>query len=160
MDLLSRLGAIHDIQQVKARFLRAIDTRDPELLRSALAENVLIDFRDAARDPKTGFEVPSPATLEPIVGREKAVDQICGAFGDMTGVHHTGMPEIEIIDESNARGVWPMSDRLYLGPNAAVEQMIGFGHYHETYTVESGQWKIATLRLSRLRFYAVHRDPA
>jgi hypothetical protein len=31
------------------------------------------------------------------------------------------------------------------------KKLQGYGHYHETYRKEAGQWKIATLHLTRLR---------
>jgi hypothetical protein len=46
---------------------------------------------------------------------------------DIETVHHGHMPDIEITSPTTATGIWAMEDRL------------------------DGEWKIATLRLTRLR---------
>jgi hypothetical protein len=57
------------------------------------------------------------------------------------------MPEIELIDDDHARGIWAMNDVVdhpdYL--------LVGVGHYHEDYVREDGVWKVARMQLTRLR---------
>lgn len=60
------------------------------------------------------------------------------------------MPEIEILDDTTAKAVWPMADLLWMPPGAPIYAMKGWGHYHETYLCEDGAWKIAHLKLTRL----------
>ena len=55
--------------------------------------------------------------------------------------------EIQIIDEKNASGVWAMDDIVEL-PGLLLQ---GWGHYHESYRKEEGVWKIARIKLTRLR---------
>jgi hypothetical protein len=68
---------------------------------------------------------------------------------------HEGMTaEIEIMDETNARGIWAMQDVIVWEdrhPRFGWKSIQGYGHYHETYRFEDGAWRIATLTLTRLR---------
>ena len=57
------------------------------------------------------------------------------------------MPEIEIQDEENATGIWAMDDVVDM-PGLLLQ---GWGHYHESYRKVKGDWKIARIRLTRLR---------
>jgi SnoaL-like domain len=73
-----------------------------------------------------------------------------GAPRGLTSVHQGFMPEIEIIDAENARGIWAMFD-LVRFPEGPIKEFSGYGHYHETYRKEGGAWKIAVIRLTCLR---------
>lgn len=44
-----------------------------------------------------------------------------------------------------------MTDRLQPTESGPFAEMIGWGHYHETYEKVGGEWKLKTLRLIRLR---------
>ncbi len=90
---------------------------------------------------RQGRLLPWPIT------RFSAMAQISEILKDATTVHHGHMPEIEIVDADNATGVWAMEDLVQL-PGIALQ---GWGHYHERYRREAGSWKIASIRLSRLR---------
>jgi hypothetical protein len=59
------------------------------------------------------------------------------------------MPEIEITSPTTARGVWAMEDKLRWPERGTA--MHGYGHYHETYELVDGAWRIKTLTLTRLR---------
>ena len=71
--------------------------------------------------------------------------------GDVTTVHHGHMPEIEILSPTTARGVWAMEDKLRWPEGSPIQTMHGYGHYHETYELVDGAWRISTLTLTRLR---------
>lgn len=49
---------------------------------------------------------------------------------------------------TTARGVWAMTDLVRLLPAVTLH---GYGHYHETYEKQDGQWRITSSRLTRLR---------
>ena len=60
------------------------------------------------------------------------------------------MPEITLTSPTEATGIWAMMDYVEReGPNP--RRIIGYGHYHETYRKEVGDWKISSKRLVRLR---------
>jgi hypothetical protein len=52
---------------------------------------------------------------------------------------------------STATGVWAMDDMLRWPAGGQFGSMRGWGHYHETYVLVGGEWRIQTTRLSRLR---------
>ena len=56
-------------------------------------------------------------------------------------------PEITLLDEHNATGIWAMEDLVHM-PRIALQ---GWGHYHERYRKEDGVWRIAEIRLTRVR---------
>lgn len=43
-----------------------------------------------------------------------------------------------------------MADIIRAPEGAPFREMRGYGHYHETYRRIDGEWRIATLRLTRL----------
>jgi hypothetical protein len=58
------------------------------------------------------------------------------------------MAEVEVTSGTTASAVWSMDDVLRWPEGA---EMHGYGHYHETYEKVDGEWRIKTLRLTRLR---------
>lgn len=152
MTEAERLAAIEEIRQVKAKYFRGVDTEDGDLVRSILAADCALDYRGCCTDPKSGTDF-MPAMNVFLNGRES---WISGAFAKagITSVHQGHQAEIEITGVSSAKAIWAMTDRLYMPPGAAYGVMRGFGYYHETYVREADGWKIATLKIERLRVEA------
>ena len=69
-------------------------------------------------------------------------------------VHHGHMPEIELTGPDSAAGVWAMSDYVEFASEGVPVGFRGYGHYHERYVKRDGAWRIAHMKLTRLR-----RDP-
>lgn len=44
--------------------------------------------------------------------------------------------------------MWALNDIVHLAPGVNLN---GYGHYHETYVKNGGQWRISTSTLTRLR---------
>jgi hypothetical protein len=69
-------------------------------------------------------------------------------------IHHGHTPELEILSPTAAKGIWCMQDWLHWpegGPfPAGYQHLIGWGHYHETYTKSAEGWRICTLTLTRI----------
>ena len=65
--------------------------------------------------------------------------------------HHGHMSEIEITGPSTAKGVWSMEDHLLWPPGAPMQRLWGTGWYEEEYRREDGVWRIAKMKLRRLR---------
>ncbi len=124
------------IQMLKARYFRAIDTKDWDLLTSVLVEDVEIDVTD---DVEGG---------EPYVGREQFVTTCAKVLRDAVTVHHGHMPEITLSGPDQASGIWAMEDYVDWGDRGAFR---GYGHYHERYVRDDDGWRIAALRLTRIR---------
>ena len=138
MDSMTRLLAIEEIRTLKARYFRCLDTKDRDGLASVFAPDAVLDHREAEMDH----------TVE---GADAIADSILTSVANVTTVHHGHMSEIEILSDTQARGIWAMEDRLWWPEGAAIKTLHGFGHYHEDYRVCDGEWKIAVNRLTRLR---------
>jgi len=122
------------ILQLKARYFRAMDTKDWSGLRSVFADDVVMDTT------ASGGGV--------ITGAEQFLAFLREAIGDVVTVHHGHTPEIELTSPTTATGIWAMEDMLRW-PDGS--QMHGFGHYHESYEKLDGDWYIKTSILTRLR---------
>lgn len=150
MDDVAQLLAVEDIKRLKARYFRALDTKDWDLLRTVFAPDIVCDFRGSTRDPKTGIDTGAEATANVLHGRDEAIKLISAGMNPTESVHHGHMPEIEIDGPDTAHGVWAMFDSVRIA-DGPVREFNGYGHYHETYRKTDGQWQIATIRLTRLR---------
>jgi len=138
MELIERLEAIEAIKQLKARYFRTLDTKDWVGFRGVLTDDVEIDTtEDAGGEPSVGADVFIPRLLE--------------AIGEATTVHHGHMPEIELTSPTTAQGIWAMEDMIRWPSGAPIGAMHGWGHYFETYRKQPEGWRIATLKLTRLR---------
>jgi ketosteroid isomerase-like protein len=130
---LQLLVDIEAIKSLKARYFRAMDGKDWDELSNCFTDDLVADFREA------------PGMLAE--GRENYMSQLTEILKEASTIHHGHMPEIEVIDKNNATGIWAMEDIVKM-PGLSMQ---GWGHYHETYRRELGVWKIARIRLTRLR---------
>ena len=122
---------IEAIKQVKARYGRAADTRDWELLRTTITDDFSCDTGSQGRGATVGLE----ALIER-VGTNPAVT-----------VHHPLMPEIELTSPTTATGIWAVH-LFSLTPDGRTVD--AFGYYHDTYEKVDGSWRLASLRLDWL----------
>lgn len=144
MDVLERLAAIEDIRALKARYFRTMDTKDWVGYEAVFTPDLIADFRDAttARDE-------SQLTH----GAAAYVAMLAPMLAGVDTVHHGHMAEIVIETADTARGIWAMEDKLWPGPGSALPfaWLHGYGHYHERYRKQADGWRIAEIRLTRLR---------
>ncbi|MDD9935701.1 MAG: nuclear transport factor 2 family protein [Myxococcales bacterium] len=127
---------VEALKQLKARYCRLLDAKDWAAWR-----DVFTDELHADTSPTGGGEFRSAdafvAYVQKTIGRPSC-----------TTVHQVCAPEIELTSPTSAAGVWAMTDVVRFAPGLGVR---GYGHYHETYAIADGQWRIASLRLTRLR---------
>ena len=95
-------------------------------------------------------KLPVPALFVILLSACAGVSPPDPGVEPLVTVHHGHMPEIELTSPTTARGIWAMEDILHT-PEDSVNVVHGFGHYHETYERIDGEWRINTLRLTRLR---------
>lgn len=150
MDTLAKLVAIEDIKSLKARYFRAVDTQDWALLKDTYADDIVLDLRAATTLPD-GTNLMPGATVDLLHGSSVAIEAVRGVLVGVTTVHHGHMPEIDIVDENNAKGIWAMYDLLKFPAGSPIDELAGYGHYHETYRKVQGQWKISSMKVTRLR---------
>jgi hypothetical protein len=136
MDAAAELWEIESIKQLKARYCRYLDTKDWAAWRTIFADDFVSDTAES------GGRV--------IVGADEFVTYIRKTLGkpSQPTVHQVHAPEIELVSETTARGVWALQDVVRLAPGVNLN---GYGHYHETYEKIDGQWRIKSSKLTRLR---------
>lgn len=139
MDAIQRLTAIEDIRLLKARYWRCIDQRRWDEYRSFFTEDAVFDFDE------TGGEMAATPFIDWTV-----------AFLDTsTTIHHGYAPEITLLSDDEADGIWAFDDQIYwpapTASNQGLASLIGAGHYNDRYHREDGVWKIARVRVTRLR---------
>jgi hypothetical protein len=126
---------VEAIKQLKARYFRTLDTKDWAGLRRVFTDDVVIDT-----SASPGGSV--------VAGADEFMVFLRGVIGDAITVHQGHTPEIELTSAATARGIWAMEDMLRW-PDG--REMHGYGHYHDTYEMAEGGWRIKTLTLTRLR---------
>lgn len=153
MTDLERLIAIEEIKRLKARYFRCIDMKDWDELAMVFAVDAVFDATDARRSGPgndTLFEKQGAAWVN--TGRSHIVDFIRRTTEAVSTVHHGHMPEIEVLDKTEARGVWAMEDfNKTIVNGKLLRSLHGFGHYWDSYECVGGIWFIKTSRLTRIR---------
>lgn len=143
-DALARLLAIEEIRSLKARYFRLMDTKNWEEFPALFAPDATFDARGALE------ENPVPGDDPPVAGREAITAFISNGVGPLTTVHHGHTPEIELLSDDEARGIWPFVDVLRPGEGGPFKLFTGYGHYHETYRRIDNRWHIQSVRITRL----------
>lgn len=139
MDRLGRLEAIEDIRRLKARYFRCMDTKLWDDLRSVFTA----DMQVITPDGRVWLE-----------GGDAYAASLRNSLEHAVSCHQGLTAEIEVLDADTATGIWAMQDVIewpQSHPREGWKAILGRGHYHETYRREGGQWRIATLTLTRLR---------
>lgn len=128
------MNDVEAIKQLKARYFRTMDTKDWNAMRQVFCDDVMMDSSESGGSVEHGGD--------------HCIAFLKATIGDVLTVHHGHMPEIELTSATTAKGIWSMED-LLRWPNGG--ELRGYGHYTETYEKQDGQWRIKTLKLSRLR---------
>lgn len=136
LDTADTLAEIEAIKQLKARYCRYLDTKRWDDWRQLFTDNFVSDT--------------SPAGGKLISGADEFVAFVRGTLGkpSQPTAHQVHAPEIELTSEMTATGVWALQDVVRLSPGI---NLLGHGHYHETYEKVDGRWLIKTSTLTRLR---------
>ena len=139
MDPLQTLIEIEAVKNLKARYFRMLDTKDWEGFKSVW-------------EPQMEHEMVAEQQKHH-GSRDDFVGFVSQALNGVVTVHHGQTPEIEITSPTTAKAIWPFVDRLKPGPDAikGAPEMIGYGHYHETYLKSDAGWRIKTQLVTRLR---------
>jgi hypothetical protein len=151
MDDISRLTAIEEIRNLKARYFRFVDYKQWDELRSVFTDDAIAEF------PSAGS----------ITGGSAAIVEALTSFLDgVLTVHHGYLPEIQVLDSTSATGIWAMDDMLIWPRRGSTEptgeglatwptSVRGYGHYFERYELVGDRWQISRPRLTRLHYESV-----
>lgn len=140
---IARLEAIEEIRRLKARYFRCVDLREWDEFATLFAEDFVPDFGESTSGP---------------VDRTTFVAAVENHFRSGISVHHGHEPEIEILDDTTARGLWPMYDLVESPPDSGYRNHTGWGHYAETYRKVDGRWLIASTRLTRIKYVELPKE--
>jgi hypothetical protein len=121
---------------LKAQYCRYLDAKDWAAWRHLLADDFTSEIAGAGGRQTVGAD-EFVAYTRSTIGRPS-----------QRTVHQVHAPEITLTSATTARGVWALNDVVRLIPAVTI---CGYGHYHETYAKNDGQWRISTSRLTRLR---------
>jgi len=125
---------IQEIQALKARYARLVDTKQWEAWRELLTEDVRLEGDAGVHE-----------------GREVVVAMVSSALAGATTVHHVMAPEITITGPDTATGIWGYEDLVELRRGETTITVHGHGHYHEEYLRTPDGWKVRSSTAKRLR---------
>jgi hypothetical protein len=134
MDAATTLFEVESIKQLKARYCRYLDTKDWHAWRGIFTDDFVSDTSESGG--------------KRIEGADPFVAFVKRNLGDQPTVHQVHAPEIELTSPTTANGVWALNDVVRLAPGLNLN---AYGHYHETYEMVDGQWRIKSSKLTRLR---------
>jgi hypothetical protein len=137
LDPVQRLLAIEEIKHLKARYFRLLDTKRWDEWGEVFTAGCVMEVPEADMVSR---------------GRDEIVQGVSAVMQATTSVHHGHMPEIDVTGPDRARGTWAMDDYVEWPRKDGTSQGFrAYGHYHEEYAREDGTWRIARIRLERLR---------
>ena len=131
---LDTLEAIESIKQLKARYFRFVDEKRYDEFAALFVPSAKIVVQGDTWDSAADMAV--------------AMRQL---IGPSPTVHHGHMPEIEILGEDSASGIWELEDIVPFQAGQNVPGHRGYGQYRETYQKVDGRWLISSLVLTRFR---------
>jgi len=135
---LDRLIAIEEIKQLKARYLRYVDTKQWDLLPTVFTDDCTFSFEGIVAGQLVTYG--SVAAFMPFVSTR---------MQSASTAHQGHAPEIVIHDGTRASGIWPMTDIVQRYEGDPLQSFAGYGHYHEEYR-KGVEWRIGSVHLSRL----------
>lgn len=136
---------IRRIEQLKYRYMRAVDTQDWALMERCFAP-------DATAAYNSGLYTAN--------GRGEIVGFLQGVLNSSFNSSHIALhPEITLDGPDRASGIWRMQDIVHFSaanPNAREatflggEEMVGAGYYYDDYVRLDGEWLISHISYVRL----------
>jgi SnoaL-like domain len=142
LDRLQRIEIIEAVRVTKARYFRYIDEKAwdhfPDLFTDDVHVDVTDDMKIMGLDPSRGITV----------GRDRFATSVARVLEGVRTVHQGHMQEIEVLSADHATAITAMFDRLEFADGRV---QTGYGHYDEEYRLDAGAWRIARLKLRRLR---------
>ena len=138
-DLAHRIQRIEDIEaikQTKYKYFRCFDTANLEELAETLTEDITLSVVGGVY----GF------TLE---GRDAYLEMVRdGAHAEMVTQHNGHHPEIQILSDSEATGIWYLADNMWILD--ARYFTTGTALYWDRYRKSDGRWQITETRYERI----------
>ena len=133
---IQRLMDIEAIKQVKHAYFRCIDTANLTELGTLFHEEVKVRFKGG------GYEWN-------LDSKQEYVDNIGMAFSrEAIGQHNAHHPEIQILSDTEATGLWYLADNMWLLNHNALTT--GTALYWDRYEKIDGKWLIKETNYERI----------
>jgi uncharacterized protein (TIGR02246 family) len=130
---VTQVDDLEAIRRLKARYFRAVDTKDWDAMRQVFTDDVVMDTTESGGDVVRGPDEFMAFLKEALVGA--------------TTVHQGHMPETDLTSDTTATGIWALNDIIIWSGGMRLD---GYGHYHETYEKGADGWRIKSSKLTRL----------
>jgi len=132
MNIDRRVQILEDIEEIKnlkSRYLNACDAQDPDQAMNCFASGkIIIDMGHV------GFFKTRESFAE--------LYKSAGCHDYIMDLHQGSNPEIKIIDDTNAKGLWGLNYRNINLLNNTVTLVSAF--YHDQYKRIADKWKIVS----------------
>jgi hypothetical protein len=145
-DRLQQFFDYKAITELKARFGRLADVKDWEGFAGVFTEDATFDLGDG----------------NVFVGGRNYAYAVRDMLEGGRSLHRFLMPEINLISDTEASGIWMLNDYIEWGPDPVTGARSGFkgyGREYETYRKVGGEWKIASWRLRYDRMDPLPQEP-
>ncbi len=146
---LEELSALEAIKTLKAKYCYLIDYKDWDGYTALFTRNATL-LVDRAVSTRGRPADPMPQ----LQGHDAIWNSVASLLAEADTVHQVHMPILNLTSPTTATGIWAMED---------IVKLDGFhlearGHYHETYEIEDGEWRIASLHLKRTWLNIIEGD--
>jgi hypothetical protein len=129
------MGDIDEIQQVKYRYLRALDTKHWDDFADTLTEDVVGDYGESLGEE---HHFTDRASLVEFM--------VTSMPAEVITEHRVTHPEI-VVDGDEATGIWYLQDKVIVP--AFDFMLIGAGFYQDRYRRTPDGWKISATGYDR-----------
>ncbi|MDO3333924.1 nuclear transport factor 2 family protein [Mycobacteroides abscessus] len=135
------IAAYVDLSQAKARYCRAVDTKDWNTVADLMTSDIEFGIGDTTEEPQM------------VTGRHETLALLQSLVADSKTAHQVYAPEID-LDGDTATVIWAVQDRAIFESGLSVT---GYGHYYERWVTGGGRWRVASMKLIHL-FVDVQQD--
>lgn len=138
LSTIEQLAQIEAIKQLKHRYWRMCDARDGAGFRSCfIRSGAKLDYG----------AVGAADDVEPIAAFfEQATSARHGDNFAIADQHHGHMPEITLVSDTEAVGIWALQFRQVNLVERTETTMCG--RYDDRYVIEDGEWKMSASAFS------------
>jgi hypothetical protein len=133
---IQRLMDIEAIKQLKHAYFRCVDTANLEELATLFHDDVTVHFVGGNYEWK-------------VQSKEEYVSNIAMSFSrESVGQHNAHQPEIQMISETEATGLWYLADHMWILNHNAYTH--GTALYWDRYLKIDGKWLIKDTNYERI----------
>jgi hypothetical protein len=137
---IEQLLATDEIRKIKARYCRAIDTQDWDLLSELFTEDAVMDMSATGGTDVTGERIRR--------SRDEIVKWLSKTLAPGAVALHRGfMDEITFTSATTADAVWAGEWDAWFAPESPLKERHGAGYYYESYRKDNGRWLVSHLRI-------------